>query len=170
MSLIGTYGSRVGAPYFPIPAGRSVPAWNLTSSPGNGWDDFLAFLDGGTWTPAIAGLTVTAAQPTIAVVSGGGVDQAPVFEWLRNTVASWVSYIDAVGNLVHSVNPVGFADNQLGAQARVGLISTGGISIAKGSSAPAAPPAGFFYLYMDPADNKLKCKGSSGTVTILGNP
>lgn len=37
-------------------------------------------------------------------------------------------------------------------------------------TAPATPPANTFYLYVDSADNKLKAKGPSGTVTILALP
>jgi len=37
-------------------------------------------------------------------------------------------------------------------------------------SAPGTPAASNFRIYMDVADNKLKCKGPSGTVTILGLP
>jgi hypothetical protein len=37
-------------------------------------------------------------------------------------------------------------------------------------AAPASPPAGQFFLYMDSADNILKAKGPSGTVTSLANP
>jgi len=38
------------------------------------------------------------------------------------------------------------------------------------STAPGTPAAGEFYIYMDSADSKLKCKGPSGTVTTIGNP
>jgi len=39
------------------------------------------------------------------------------------------------------------------------------------TTAPAANPvAGSFILYVDPADNKLKARGSSGTITNLANP
>lgn len=37
-------------------------------------------------------------------------------------------------------------------------------------TAPATPPVGQFVIYMDSADNKLKCKGPSGTITVLGLP
>ncbi|HXI85271.1 MAG TPA: hypothetical protein VNL17_14415 [Verrucomicrobiae bacterium] len=35
---------------------------------------------------------------------------------------------------------------------------------------PGTPAAATFYIFIDSADNKLKCKGPSGTVTTLGNP
>lgn len=37
-------------------------------------------------------------------------------------------------------------------------------------TAPATPAAGTFVIYMDSADNKLKAKGPSGTITILASP
>lgn len=37
-------------------------------------------------------------------------------------------------------------------------------------AAPATPASGTFVLYMDGTDNKLKVKGPSGTVTVLGLP
>lgn len=37
-------------------------------------------------------------------------------------------------------------------------------------TAPGTPAAGNFYVYMDTSDSKLKCKGPSGTVTVLGLP
>lgn len=45
-----------------------------------------------------------------------------------------------------------------------------GVLAPHAATAPGTPPAGQFYFYMDSADNKLKCKGPSGTVTVLGNP
>jgi len=39
------------------------------------------------------------------------------------------------------------------------------------TTAPASnPAAGSFILYVDPADNTLRARGSSGTITILANP
>lgn len=32
------------------------------------------------------------------------------------------------------------------------------------------PPAGQFFIYMDDADNRLKAKGPSGTITTLALP
>jgi hypothetical protein len=37
-------------------------------------------------------------------------------------------------------------------------------------SEPATPGPGFFRIYMDATDNKLKAKGPNGTVTVLANP
>ena len=37
-------------------------------------------------------------------------------------------------------------------------------------TAPGAPIANFFFIYMDTADNKLKPLGPSGTITVLANP
>ena len=43
--------------------------------------------------------------------------------------------------------------------------------ILKSLTAPTGnPQSGAYFLYVDPADNKLKAKGSSGTVTILALP
>ena len=40
-----------------------------------------------------------------------------------------------------------------------------------GIDAPTSnPTAGTFFIYVDKADNKLKCRGPSGTVTTLGLP
>jgi hypothetical protein len=51
------------------------------------------------------------------------------------------------------------------------LMTLNGIVAAlTAQAAPETPGPGTFYLYMDKADNKLKAKGPSGTVTILGNP
>lgn len=47
--------------------------------------------------------------------------------------------------------------------------SGGGLIHLPPVTAPGTPSSGI-YLYCDTADNKLKCKGSSGTVTVLGNP
>lgn len=46
----------------------------------------------------------------------------------------------------------------------------GGIIQFTECSAPGNPAAGTFYLFQDASDHKLKCRGSSGTVTILGVP
>ena len=37
-------------------------------------------------------------------------------------------------------------------------------------SEPETPKSGFFHIYVDAADNKLKAKGPNGTVTVLANP
>jgi hypothetical protein len=37
-------------------------------------------------------------------------------------------------------------------------------------SEPTTPASGFFHIYMDATDNKLKAKGPSGTVTVLAKP
>ena len=43
--------------------------------------------------------------------------------------------------------------------------------ILKSLTAPTGnPQSGAYFLYVDPADSKLKAKGSGGTVTILGTP
>lgn len=53
-------------------------------------------------------------------------------------------------------------------------VSAGGglgvLTISTATVPSSNPPAGSFYTYVDPADNKLKARGSSGTVTILANP
>lgn len=46
----------------------------------------------------------------------------------------------------------------------------GGTFIATATTIPSGNPTSGFYLYVDPADNKLKCRGSSGTVTTLALP
>lgn len=40
----------------------------------------------------------------------------------------------------------------------------------RSETAPATPVTGQFVIYMDSADNKLKCKGPSGTITVIGLP
>ncbi len=35
---------------------------------------------------------------------------------------------------------------------------------------PTSNPTSGFFIYVDPADHKLKCRGPSGTVTTLANP
>jgi hypothetical protein len=37
-------------------------------------------------------------------------------------------------------------------------------------AAPATPPSGMYYVYVDSADGKLKAKGSNGTITVLASP
>lgn len=39
-----------------------------------------------------------------------------------------------------------------------------------GAAPGANPPAGSYYLYIDPADGKMKLLGSAGTVSILAMP
>jgi hypothetical protein len=51
------------------------------------------------------------------------------------------------------------------------LMTLNGIVAAlTAQTTPEAPGPGTFYLYMDKADNKLKAKGPSGTVTVLADP
>ena len=51
------------------------------------------------------------------------------------------------------------------------LMTLNGIVAAlTAQTAPETPKSGTFYLYMDKADNKLKAKGPSGTVTVLAEP
>jgi hypothetical protein len=46
-----------------------------------------------------------------------------------------------------------------------------GVMALKTTTAPSASPsAAGFYIYVDPADNKLKARGSSGTITPLALP
>jgi hypothetical protein len=45
-----------------------------------------------------------------------------------------------------------------------------GVYIAEASAIPTGNPSSGFFLYVDPADHKLKVRGSSGTVTTLANP
>lgn len=70
MSLVGTYGSRVVG-YFPVPGGGSIPAWNLTNSPGNPWDDVLALFDG------IFGVIASSQIAKLSISGGLGVGYAP---------------------------------------------------------------------------------------------
>jgi hypothetical protein len=47
----------------------------------------------------------------------------------------------------------------------------GVISLARATIAPTGNPTNNgFLIYVDPADSKLKCRGSAGTITILANP
>lgn len=46
----------------------------------------------------------------------------------------------------------------------------GVIGIAVATTAPTTNPATGFVWYVDPADNKLKARGSAGTITILAVP
>ncbi len=46
-------------------------------------------------------------------------------------------------------------------------VSAGTTLGVKAMAAPASPPAGQFYVFMDQADGKLKAKGPGGTVTVL---
>jgi hypothetical protein len=45
-----------------------------------------------------------------------------------------------------------------------------GMFIGTAGAAPTGNPSGGFFLYVDPADNKLKARGPSGTVTTLALP
>jgi len=45
-----------------------------------------------------------------------------------------------------------------------------GVFLATAGTIPSGNPAAGFFLYVDPADNKLKCRGPSGTVTTLALP
>lgn len=42
--------------------------------------------------------------------------------------------------------------------------------LAPAATIPTVPPASGFYIFCDPADNKLKVMGKNGTVTPLANP
>jgi hypothetical protein len=46
----------------------------------------------------------------------------------------------------------------------------GWLTMSNTATAPASNPAAGFIIYVDPADNKLKARGSAGTVTVLANP
>ena len=45
-----------------------------------------------------------------------------------------------------------------------------GLFIVTATTIPSGNPSGGFFQYVDPADNKLKVRGPSGTVTPLANP
>lgn len=51
---------------------------------------------------------------------------------------------------------------------RMGVIQF--VGLASGNIPSSNPPPQNYYLYVDPADNKLKAMGSSGTVTIFAVP
>lgn len=46
----------------------------------------------------------------------------------------------------------------------------GGLFLATATTAPTGNPTGGFFAYVDPADNRLKVRGPSGTITPLANP
>jgi hypothetical protein len=46
----------------------------------------------------------------------------------------------------------------------------GVLGIAAAVTAPSTNPTNGVILYVDPADNKLKCRGAAGTVTVLAVP
>jgi len=46
----------------------------------------------------------------------------------------------------------------------------GGMFIGTATAIPTGNPTGGFYMYVDGADNKLKVRGPSGTITTVGNP
>lgn len=56
----------------------------------------------------------------------------------------------------------------------INLSSYGGgvgvIAVGNATTIPSSNPTGGFILYVDPADNKLKARGPSGTVTEIANP
>ena len=56
----------------------------------------------------------------------------------------------------------------------LGTTSFGGaikaLSLVTATQAPVSTPTSAFVLFVDPADNKLKAKGPSGTTTTLANP
>lgn len=43
-------------------------------------------------------------------------------------------------------------------------------ALASAAAPTANPPLGTFYLFVDPADHKLKARGSSGTISTLATP
>jgi hypothetical protein len=45
----------------------------------------------------------------------------------------------------------------------------GAIRLLQAAAAPAANPASGFWIYTDPADQKLKVRGAAGTITTLAN-
>lgn len=49
-------------------------------------------------------------------------------------------------------------------------ISNTGLQIQATTAPTSIPPAGAFILYVDPSDNTLRARGSSGTITILAIP
>jgi len=54
---------------------------------------------------------------------------------------------------------------------RLGLDATGTMTIYVCDIAPAGnPPAGAYFLYVDPADNTLKAKADTGNITSVGTP
>lgn len=44
------------------------------------------------------------------------------------------------------------------------------VKLASGAAPGSNPPSGSYYLYVDPADSKLKARGSGGTISILASP
>ena len=42
------------------------------------------------------------------------------------------------------------------------------VTVPEAAAAPGSNPASGFYLYVDPADDKIKVRGPSGTVTVIG--
>jgi hypothetical protein len=57
-----------------------------------------------------------------------------------------------------------------GADKRFQISGDGVVFINTGTVPVGNPPTGTFYIYTDPADNKLKAKGSAGSITPLANP
>jgi hypothetical protein len=49
-------------------------------------------------------------------------------------------------------------------------VTSEGLQIQATTAPTSNPPTGAFILYVDPADNTLRARGSSGTITILATP
>jgi len=45
-----------------------------------------------------------------------------------------------------------------------------GVYLAEATAIPTANPSAGYFIYVDPADHKLKARGPSGTVTTIANP
>ena len=76
---------------------------------------------------------------------------------------AWAMFLAALQDLVRATNAQ--------TQAVKGVTNSATPVVALlAAVAPGTPPAGQFYIYMDSADNTLKAKGPSGTVTPLAVP
>lgn len=135
--------------------------------------DALTAADGVDWT----GVTFTDAafksagffvSPT-GVVNTTGFQAGFAFQD-RSGSPTWQWYgTAAIARLSNGAQDVMTIDSAGGSLTVIGGLLTHNISTAM-IAAPASPPAGQFYIYMNSADNKLYAKGPGGTVTTLALP
>lgn len=131
----------------------------------------LMFTDG---TLALNGTTSIALQ-----IGTGQVAQGATLTFAENGVGKWAMQKDASNNFIFfdgTNNTNAFQINATNRQFTIGEGAPSSVVINAGSlgivavGQPSTPTSGFFFIYMDVADNKLKAKGPSGTVTTLANP
>lgn len=162
---IGLIGGQVR-----LQSGRGSDSNGVVFSEGEGNPDFFqAFWEGGQ-------------SPIVTVVGTGG--GTPVLKFQQgdgNIQGTGGIYIDALGSYMFLrigagtavIARLGPAGMRLSTDAAVPVekLEVDGKIQFKAVAVPGGnPPAGNFWLYMSSADNKLYCKGPSGTVTPLGNP